>query len=198
MNIVDHQIKRLAMGEVPHEIRSFYSFSLSIELPKEVLPMVSPFDPMAVKPDTLLNPASLDIRVGNHADLLTNDGWKEIDLSFYTKENPFTILPYPADRILVSSLETFNIPNCLTCTFKLKSSRGREFYEHLHAGFADPGWYGSKLTMELVNFNTEPLPLYPGLKIGQFAFTLTFGLPDFDYSKTGRYNNDTGAARSRG
>jgi dCTP deaminase len=191
MQLTSNQILTLAQGQIPPLIRSFYS-AMGITLPPIIRPLVEPFD------QSLVNPASLDIRIGHHAALLTANGWSEINLGTFTEDRPFSLMPYPADRILVSSLETFNLPNFLTGVFKLKSSRGREFYENVLAGFCDPGWHGSKLTMELVNLNVDPLPLYPGLKIGQMAFTLTLGIPEADYSKTGRYNNDTGAARSRG
>jgi len=82
------------------------------------------------------------------------------------------------------------MPNDVCGMFCLKSSRAREGYEHSHAGFADPEWCGSKLTLELVNARRlHSLPLYPGLKIGQMVFVITAGIPHISYAEAGHYNN---------
>lgn len=186
--LVDHQIRLLCAGVVPPKIHALYDE----ELPTKIKPLVEPFD------INLINPASLDIRIGFTAKLRVRDGYKEIDFAYgtVTKERPF--LMQPGDRLLVASLETINLPNFLTAQFRLKSSRGREWYEHMEAGFADPGWHDSKLTMEIINMDCEPLPIYPGLKMGQLIFSLTLGIPDKDYSVTGRYNNDKTVMESKG
>lgn len=184
MILVDHHIADLCQGIVPDELRFYYS-SLWADIPRRCLPMVTPFDP------SLINPASLDIRVGETAKLRQEwepTGYTDIDLTAYTKDDPYYFLP--ENRLLVASLETINLPNFLTAQFRLKSSRGREWYEHMEAGFCDPGWHGSKLTMEIINMDCETLPIYPGLKMGQLIFSLTLGIPDKDYSVTGRYNGD--------
>jgi deoxycytidine triphosphate deaminase len=91
--------------------------------------------------------------------------------------------------VLAETRETFNMPNDVCGMFCLKSSRAREGYEHSHAGFADPEWCGSKLTLELVNARRlHSLPLYPGLKIGQMVFVITAGIPDISYAEVGHYN----------
>jgi dCTP deaminase len=189
MIIVDKHINSLCYGFIPKVIRDYYG-QWGITLEHDLDPLVSPYDP------ALVNPASLDIRIGETAKLRVKDGYHDIDLIEFSPDNPYMMCP--GDRILVGSLETINLPNFLTAQFKLKSSRAREWYGHQLAGFADPGWNGSKLTMEIVNNDIAPLPLYCGLKIGQLIFSLTFGLPDKDYSITGRYNNDKGAAASKG
>jgi dCTP deaminase len=67
------------------------------------------------------------------------------------------------------------------------------------AGFCDPGWHGSKLTLELKNARRfHDLPLYPGLKIGQMVFHKMYASPLRDYSETGRYNRDRSVAASKG
>ena len=144
--------------------------------------MVTPYDP------SLLNPASLDIRLGDTAKLRQSGDWLTVHLGRFSESAPFVL--QPNDRLLVASLEEFSLPPFVCAQFFLKSSRAREFLEHLHAGFCDPGWHGSKLTMELVNMDTVPKSLYPGMRIGQMIFSLTMGIPVKDYSKTGRYNGD--------
>lgn len=207
MRLIDSQISSLCRGTVPSEIRALYS-QFGVDLPATIAPMIEPFDV------ALINPASLDIRIGTNIKVMKAIGWiqqliyflrhgrflapefLEVDLSEYTEGLPYWI--YPGDRLLAASLETFKLPSFLTGTFKLKSSRGREFWQHIMAGFADPGWNGSKLTMELINLSCSPLPIYPGLKIGQVCFDMTFGIPVADYSVTGRYNGDVVAAESKG
>jgi deoxycytidine triphosphate deaminase len=121
--------------------------------------------------------------------------WQEIDISNYTESNPFWL--FPEDRILVESIETFYFPDNICGQFRLKSSRGREFYEHLEAGWIDNGWHGSKLTMEIENRSLACLPLFPQLKIGQIILFETIK-PDKSYKLTGRYNNDTSVKKSKG
>ena len=218
MILVDHQIRLLCVGVVPPKIHQIYDE----ELPTKIKPIVEPFD------ISLINPASLDIRIGETAKLRLKEKlvpklirklknlwieithlrsafvpgywmpskYQEIDLSAYSEQDPFWM--QPGDRLLVASLETINLPNFLCAQFRLKSSRGREWYEHMEAGFCDPGWHGSKLTMEIINMDCEPLPIYPGLKMGQLIFSLTLGTPDKDYSVTGRYNGDKTVEVSKG
>ena len=121
--------------------------------------------------------------------------WKEINLSSYSYENPYWLLP--DSKILVESLETFYFPDNICGQFRLKSSRGREFYEHLEAGWIDCGWHGSKLTMEIENRNYQALPIYPRLKMGQIILFET-ERPDYSYKITGRYNNDKNVQISKG
>ena len=189
MILVDHQIKSLCWGEVPWYLRLVY-FLTGNRIGK-IKPLVSDY----YNPE-LINPASLDLRIGYTAKLRLMGGHEEIDLTAYSKERPF--LMQPGDRLLVGSMETFNLPRFLTAQFRLKSSRAREFLEHLEAGFADPGWNGSKLTMELVNLDCEPYAIYPGLRIGQLVFSLTLGVPEKCYGETGRYNGDRQVEASKG
>jgi len=177
--------------------------------------MVIPFNP------ELINPCSLDIRIGYSMkimrtkplykiinlfkDLLPEETsvkllqkqvfWENIDLRYYNQNNPFWL--YHGDKILVASMETFFFPDNICAQFRLKSSRGREFYEHLEAGFCDSGWSGSKLTMEIECRNLSPLPIYPELKIGQLIFERT-EKPLKSYKITGRYNGDNKVQESKG
>ena len=155
--------------------------------------IVEPFD------IALLNPASIDVRLGNHLMIEVADqrDLTEIDISKRTAEHPYWLLPN--EFCLAETLETFNLPSFIAGQFVLKSSRAREGYEHMLAGFCDPGWHGSKLTLELKNARRfNDLPLYPGLKIGQMVFHRMCASPLRNYSETGRYNGDVKVAASRG
>lgn len=155
--------------------------------------MVEPFDP------ALINPASIDIRIGTSISIpyaRSDNGWAAIDISDLTELNPYPLKP--GAFILAASLETFNLPDFIGAQFVLKSSRAREGHQHCLAGFCDPGWHGSKLTMELYNVHPfNHLPIYPGLRIGQMVFT-ECNPPRKSYATTGRYNNDQKVQESRG
>jgi deoxycytidine triphosphate deaminase len=129
------------------------------------------------------------------AELNNSVEWKEIDLIRTSQTCPFWL--FPNEKILVESLETFYFPDNVCGQFKLKSSRGREFYNHIFAGYCDPGWNGSKLTMEIENRSLKILPIFKGLRIGQIIFQET-ETPAKSYRVTGRYNNDSSVQQSRG
>lgn len=147
--------------------------------------MVQDYDP------ELINPASLDLRLGNLIMLESVESHQMIplDLSRYTVDHPYELVP--GQFVLAQTIETFNMPEDIAGLFFLKSSRAREGYENLHAGYADPGWHGSALTLELKNARQlQPLPIYPGLKIGQMVFWRMSQRPAISYAITGSYNQD--------
>ena len=146
--------------------------------------MVVPFNP------ELLNPASLDLRLGDHLmiESIYSPELIRIDISDRTEDEPFML--QPGEFCLAETLELFNLPNDLCGTFLLKSSRAREGYTHALAGFCDPSWHGSRLTLELKNNRLHhALPLFPGLKIGQMVFHAMSNTPMHSYAETGHYNN---------
>ena len=146
--------------------------------------MVVPFD------SELLNPASLDVRLGDHlmVESIYSPELLRIDISEKTEDEPFML--QPGEICLAETLELFNLPDDIRCQFVLKSSRARDFYGHMLAGWCDPGWHGSKLTLELKNERRHhSLPLYPGLKIGQMVFHRMSDVPVHSYAVTGNYNN---------
>jgi len=146
--------------------------------------MVAPFDP------ELLNPASLDLRLGLYlmVENICDPELLRIDISDRTKDDPFML--QPGEFCLAETLELFNLPDDICGTFLLKSSRAREGYTHALAGFCDPSWHRSRLTLELKNNRLHhALPLYPGLKIGQMVFHEMSNVPLRSYRETGHYNN---------
>ena len=137
----------------------------------------------------LINPASLDLRLGNiiMIESAASRDMIPVDISKSTKDQPYELVP--GQFILADTMESFNMPEDIAGLFFLKSSRAREGYESLHAGFADPGWNGSTLTLELKNSRQlQRLPIWPGLKIGQMIFFRMSALPLISYSVVGYYN----------
>jgi len=146
--------------------------------------MVWPFAP------ELLNPASLDVRLGDHLmiESIQTSELQRIDISGRTQDDPYLLLP--GEFCLAETLERFDLPEDVSAQFVLKSSRAREGLNHLLAGWCDPGWHGSKLTLELKNERKHhPLPLYPGLKIGQMVFHEMSSVPAQSYALVGHYND---------
>lgn len=155
-----------------------------------------------------VNAASIDITLGN---IVWSEGRPRyhdfVDLQ--KKETP-EMLDWdisdssfdlgPGEFILASSREVFNLPNNIAAEYKLKSSLARAGLDHLNAGWADPGWHGSVLTLELKNaLQRHTLRIRPGMKIGQMVFFRGAEVPDHaSYAVRGSYNGDKTATPSKG
>ena len=138
----------------------------------------------------LLNPASLDVRLGDHLmiESMYQEDLLRMDISGKTEDDPYLLMP--GHFCLAETCELFNLPDDISAQFVLKSSRARDGLNHLLAGWCDPGWHGSKLTLELKNERLHhALPLFPGLAIGQMVFHRMSEVPMKSYRLTGHYNN---------
>ena len=93
--------------------------------------MIQPFD------ESLLNPASLDMRLGSYLmiESIYSPELVRINISDKTEYDPFML--QPGEFCLAETLELFDIPDDISCQFVLKSSRAREGYNHLLAGWVD-------------------------------------------------------------
>ena len=149
--------------------------------------LVEPFSP------ELINPASIDVTLGDEI-LVENDngGFTPFNISNETFYMP------PGAFVLAHTSEYIRVPNNLECIFQLKSSRGREGYEHALAGYIDPGFHG-RVTLELSNLRRfAELPLRAGMRIGQLRFAKVDEIPMRSYALTGRYHKDEGVQLSKG
>lgn len=145
--------------------------------------MVVPYDP------ELQNPASLDLTLGDRLMIEVEESreLQVLGITHCTEDVPYFLKPN--EFALAQTREVFNLPSHVAGQFVLKSSRARDGLEHLMAGYCDPGWSGSVLTLELHNARRyHPIPLWPGMKIGQMVFHSLASVPEKDYSITGRYN----------
>lgn len=106
----------------------------------------------------------------------------------------------PGQFILASSVEVFNLPNNISAEYKLKSTLARNGLEHLNAGYADAGFFGSKLTLEFKNMNQfHSLLIKPGMKCGQMIFFQHEPVPAHaSYSVKGQYNGQQEVTASKG
>ena len=128
--------------------------------------------------ESLVQPASVDLRLGDSFRVFHNHRASAIDLreppSGLTEEvvieqhESFVI--HPGEFCLGRTLEWVELPDDIVARIEGKSSIGRlGLIVHATAGFCDPGWKGT-LTLELNNLTRIPIKLYPGLPIAQLSF----------------------------
>jgi|SRR5579875_182831 len=133
---------------------------------------IEPWEP------SLVQPASLDLRLGNSFRVFHNHKLTAIDLRNPPRgtteiirigpDEPFVI--HPGEFCLGTTLEHVELPPDIVARIEGKSSIGRlGLIVHATAGFCDPGWRGT-LTLELNNLARVPIRLYPGLPIAQLSF----------------------------
>jgi dCTP deaminase len=133
---------------------------------------IDPWDP------SLVQPASVDLRLGNSFRVFHNHRVTSIDLrdppTNLTEEvvvdadEPFVI--HPGEFCLGRTLERVELPDDIVARIEGKSSLGRlGLIVHATAGFCDPGWRGT-LTLELNNLTRVPIKLWAGLLIAQLSF----------------------------
>ena len=130
---------------------------------------IDPWDP------ELVQPASVDLRLGNSFRVFHNHRTTAIDL----REPPTNLTEevtsemfviHPGEFVLGVTEEHVELPDDVVARIEGKSSLGRlGLVVHATAGFCDPGWKGT-LTLELANFNSVPIILRPGLPIAQLSF----------------------------
>ena len=148
---------------------------------------VTPFEP------ELINPASINLRVGTTAKIESISGIIDPDLGAYSKFMPY-IVP-GGSWILCDVMEAISIPPNMEGTVVLRSSAARRGWDHAMAGFVDPGYgmgtpNGSKLTLEFVNcLKYQFLPIYPGIQLVQLRINMLQTIPRRPYHLTGRYND---------
>ena len=128
--------------------------------------------------DGMVQPASVDVRLGNTFRVFHNHRASAIDLRepptnlteevVATADEGFVI--HPGEFCLGRTQEWVELPDDVVARIEGKSSLGRlGLIVHATAGFCDPGWRGT-LTLELNNLTRVPIKLYPGLLIAQLSF----------------------------
>jgi dCTP deaminase len=133
---------------------------------------IDPWDP------SMVQPASVDVRLGNSFRVFHNHRIQSIDLADPPRDltehveidesGQFVI--HPGEFVLGRTEELVEIPDDIVCRIEGKSSVGRMgLVVHATAGFVDPGFRGT-LTLEITNFNSVPIVLRPGLPIAQLSF----------------------------
>jgi dCTP deaminase len=153
--------------------------------------LVEPYAP------ELVNPASLDVRVGNYLMEETEDGsLYRVSLGdVFSQTQPYRVLP--GQSLLVETLEVFHMPDDVAAQVVLKSSRVREGWSLGLGGWVDPGFNNSVLTLRLRNdCQYRSLTIWSGMKLAQLCFS-RMELPEVSYRQVGNYNNARTVTPSR-
>jgi dCTP deaminase len=128
--------------------------------------------------ESLVQPASVDLRLGDTFRVFHNHRASAIDLREPPKnlteeiriapDEPFVI--HPGEFALGRTAEWVELPDDIVARIEGKSSLGRlGLIVHATAGFCDPGWKGT-LTLELANLTRVPIKLYADSLIAQLSF----------------------------
>ena len=128
--------------------------------------------------ENLLQPASVDLRLGKKLRVFRNSRVPYIDVKQELPDltelveidevNPFYL--HPNEFALGVILELVCLPRDIAARLDGKSSLGRlGLLVHSTAGWVDPGWRGH-LTLELSNVSGSPITLYYGMKVSQISF----------------------------
>jgi dCTP deaminase len=126
----------------------------------------------------LVQPASIDMRLGDSFRVFHNHRTSAIDLRNPPKDLTEEVVPgpdepfviHPGEFALGRTREWVELPDDILARVEGKSSLGRlGLIVHATAGFVDPGWHGT-LTLEFANLTRIPIKLYPGLPIAQLSF----------------------------
>ena len=133
---------------------------------------VEPFE------DAMVQPASIDLRLGASFRVFHNHRVRVIDLAdpptglteHVELEEGGSFVIHPGEFVLGATQEWVELPDDLVARIEGKSSLGRlGLIVHATAGFVDPGFAGT-LTLEITNLTRVPIVLWPGKPIAQLSF----------------------------
>ena len=146
-----------------------------------------------------IGPASIDLRLGPTI-LVEYPQTSELVKKSIVGSDPHA--PHwlmPMEFILGHTIERFHIPDSYCAQFILRSSCARRGLQHLQAGFIDPGFNNSVLTLELKNVRrVHPVAIWEGMPIGQLVVMRMDSEPERSYREVGRYNNYPSVQPSKG
>jgi dCTP deaminase len=164
--------------------------------------VLEPFDP------ELVQPASVDVRLGNEFRVMRNSRLTHIDpfepqqklMDTVTVPNGEPFVLHPGEFALGHTAEIIGCPDDIVGIVNGKSSLGRLGIQvHATAGFIDPGFRGT-VVLELSNVANLPILLRPGMKIAQMVFQRLdrpaerpYGHPDLK----SKYQGQQGAVASK-
>jgi dCTP deaminase len=128
--------------------------------------------------ETMVQPASVDLRLGPSFRVFHNHRITAIDLADpprnltehveVDEDESFVI--HPGEFVLGRTQEHVELPDDIVARIEGKSSLGRlGLIVHATAGFVDPGFKGT-LTLEITNLTRVPIILWPGKPIAQLSF----------------------------
>ena len=144
-----------------------------------------------------VQPASVDIRLGNTFSIVEDSATGIIDLEKkmqYKTITSDTYLLLPNQFVLATTMEYFDLPDDLTAFVEGRSSLGRMGLFIQNAGWVDPGFRG-EITLELYNANRCAIELKAGRRVGQLVFAKMDAAALNPYH--GKYQGQRGATGSK-
>ncbi len=163
--------------------------------------VIDPYD------EKMVQPASIDVRVGNKFRVFHNARYPYIDVKkpmegltelIEINDEPFIL--HPGEFVLGQTLERVELPDDIIARLEGKSSLGRlGLLIHSTAGFVDPAFQGN-LTLELSNVANLPITIYASMPIGQLSFMRLDRPADNVYGSDGarsKYQGQSGPTSSR-
>lgn len=144
-----------------------------------------------------IQPASLDIRLGDTFSLIEDDekGIISLDKSItYKTIKADSFLLMPGQFVLATTKEYFELPDDITAFVEGRSSLGRMGLFIQNAGWVDPGFHG-EITLELFNANRCAIELKCGRRVGQLVFAKMDERAQNPYR--GKYQGQRGATGSK-
>ena len=152
---------------------------------------IEPIEPVQIQP------ASVDIRLGDTFSVIEDNAEGMIDLSSpisYKTIRAQSYLLLPGQFVLATTMEYVALPDDLTAFVEGRRSLGRLGLFIQNAGWVDPGFDG-EITLELYNANRCAIRLEAGRRIGQLVFAKMDRAAEHPYR--GKYNGQRGATGSR-
>lgn len=131
-----------------------------------------------LEPDQQIGPASIDLRLGTsfRGDLRTRapivdtlrSETRPVETFFDQTYRDFgeRFVAYPGQLVLAASFEYIRLPNDIFGLLTTRSSVARLGIKI--ASIVQPGYVGT-LTLELTNQSSNPVALYPGLRVVQLS-----------------------------
>lgn len=144
-----------------------------------------------------IQPASIDIRIGNTYSILEDSPLGIINLDKEIKYRQIITDKYlllPGQFVLATTMEYFELPDNLTAFVEGRSSLGRMGLFIQNAGWVDPGFKG-EITLELFNANRCAIELKAGRRVGQLVFAQLDDNALNPYS--GKYQGQKGSTGSK-
>lgn len=159
---------------------------------------IEPFDPILIQPN------SIDIRLGNHfvwytrGDTVIDPYSSDTVGDGVDEKTAGSFVIEPGAFVLARTLECIGLPDNIVATIEGKSSIARLGVTlHQTGGWIDAGFRGT-ITLEMANVNVRPVKVYAGMPIGQLVFYTT-ERAEFPYDKKAdaKYLNQQQATLSR-
>ena len=152
----------------------------------------------------LIQPNSLDIRLGNHFAWYESseeviDPYDRDSVTSRTLDmTADSIVMYPGQFILAETMELIELPDNIVASIEGKSSIARLGIElHQTGGWIDAGFRGS-ITLEMCNVNQRPVRIHAGMAIGQLVFyTTERAACPYNAKRDAKYMNQRQATLSR-